>query len=919
MLVRPVQMQTNCMLKVALVALLGWVGSARAESDAGTPGRAPQAPSSSDAGLTAAQGTAPFGADAAADVPILVPPRVLESPPPIYPVSHLSHGEHPTVVLKATILADGTVTDSFVEHTAGADFDQAAIAAVSRWKFEPARRAGVPIASRIGIAVHFELPELTTLEVGSVAGAEAAVPHRHDEGAPHEGELPVSPTSSVHEETRAEADAASDEFGATAEIRAEQRAEQRGNNDFRLDRALLEAAPHADAAELLKGAPGLVVARIEGDAVGHRLMLRGFDADHGQDIELTVDGVPVNQPSHIHGQGYADLGFIIPETVRSLRVVEGVYDPAQGDFAVAGSADFELGVERRGTLLSTSYGAFDTFRELALWAPKGQSDDTFAAVTMKKTRGFGQNRAATSGALVAQGALGDSKLKLLLHGSAYASRARTANVLRRDDIESDRVGFYDVYPLATAEAQHGTAVRAQLGAKLRWRAEDGANGELSLFTVFNDFRLLANYTGFIERSRINAEWVGRGDLIEQANQTRTLGVKARHRSARYAPTSWAFGTLELGLSGRVDQIGQAQNLVEAPSNTTWDKRVDARVTAADLGGYLDLDATLTNYVHFKGGVRADLLAYGVDDALGNFIPSHRTETYLPGYRRSAIGIAAGPRAVLEVTPWEPLSLSAAYGEGYRSPQALLLDEGEPAPFTKVRSVDMGARWSLRSSFDSSLDTALPPRSSAAPAELLQLRASGYYTHVGQDVVFEPSEGRVEPAGPSTRLGAVLYADFRPLPWLRAAGSFTYARATLDEPPARSAEDPNPPYNKGQRLPYVPPCVLRIDTSAEHALTELRGQPLSGRLGLGLTYWSSRPLPYSEETDPVTLLDGAAALAYRVFQLELSVFNVADARYSALELSAASNWDPTATPSRLPVRHVMAGAPRTWLLGFGATL
>src|SRR5690606_4708419 len=113
--------------------------------------------------------------------------------------------------------------------------------------------------------------------------------------------------------------------------------------------------------------------------------------DHGQDIELTVDGVPVNQPSHLHGQGYADLGFVIPETVRSLRVVEGVYDPAQGDFAVAGSADFQPGVAQRGIQLSSSYGAFNTLRELALWAPEGQAEDTFAAVLFRKTRGFGQN------------------------------------------------------------------------------------------------------------------------------------------------------------------------------------------------------------------------------------------------------------------------------------------------------------------------------------------------------------------------------------------------------------------------------------------------------------------------------------------------------------------------------------------------
>ncbi|HEY6878093.1 MAG TPA: TonB family protein, partial [Polyangiales bacterium] len=276
----------------------------------------------------------------------LLPPRVLESPPPIYPELHLAHGEHPTVVLKITVLADGAVADVSIEHTAGDDFDRAAIEAVQRWRFEPARRGAQAIASRIGVAVHFELPELATVEVGAVTSAEPMTPHRHDEGP-------------------------ADEVEAVAKIKAEARTEARGNNDYRLDRKLLEAAPHADAADLLKGAPGMVVARIEGDAVGHRLMLRGFDADHGQDIELTVDGVPVNQPSHIHGQGYADLGFVIPETVRSLRVVEGVYDPAQGDFAVAGSADFELGVEQRGARASSSYGAFHTFRELALWAPEG--------------------------------------------------------------------------------------------------------------------------------------------------------------------------------------------------------------------------------------------------------------------------------------------------------------------------------------------------------------------------------------------------------------------------------------------------------------------------------------------------------------------------------------------------------------------
>jgi iron complex outermembrane recepter protein len=835
-----------------------------------------QLPPSLDAGLSdAAPPDAATAAPSDAATALLQPPRVLESVSPLYPASHLSHGEHPTVVLKATILADGKVADLTVEHSAGPDFDEAALAAVRQWRFAPALRGSEPIASRIGVAVHFDLPELGSYDVAAVTGAVEMVPHPHGQPTPH----------------------AREGVEAVAEV-ALAREEQRGANDYRIEGALLKSAPHAEAAELMRAAPGLVVARIEGEAVGHRLMLRGFDADHGQDIELTVDGVPLNQPSHLHGQGYADLGFIIPETVRSLRVVEGVYDPAQGDFAVAGSADFELGVEQRGVRLASSYGAFHTFRELMLWAPEGQPRETFAAALVRKSDGFGENRASTSGALVAQGVYGKGRLRAFLHGSAYAARARTANVLRRDDIEAGRVGFYDVYDLPTAEAQHGMSLRAQLSGKLRYSGARGALGELSLFSVWNDFRLLANYTGFSARSQINPAWTGRGDLIEQINESQTVGMKARYRGERHT-LGFLAAALELGLAGRIDRIEQRQNLLEAPLNTTWDRRIDARIAAGDLGLYLDLDLTVTRFVRVKGGVRADLLAYRVEDALQNYVPASRRESFIIGYRRSAAGIAAGPRVVLEVQPLAALTLSAAYGEGYRSPQALLLDEGEPAPFTKVRSSDFGARLAI--------------------SDVATLRASAYYTRLGQDVVFEPSEGRSEPAGPSTRVGAVLHAELHPLPFVHAAASATYVRATLDGPPPRTAEDPSPPFEKGQRLPYVPPWVLRLDLSADHALAEVAKSALAGRAGLGFTYWSPRPLPFGDETDSVALLDGSLALSYRAFDLELSLFNVLDTRYAALELSAASNWDPAAVPSRIPVRHVMAGAPRTWLLTLGARL
>jgi iron complex outermembrane recepter protein len=869
-----------CALTLGLIAAWParlWAQAAAADAGVAEAGTA-------EAGTLAPEPLA--GADAGVPnkaAPRSTPPRLLKSTPPAFPEDKADSGEHPTVVLKVTVFADGSIGDVVVEHSAGASFDAAASDAVRSWTFAPAQRDGIAIASRVGVAVHFELPELGVEAVTAVSGESIAVPHAHEQ-APAKAEPPAQ---AAHE---AEA-----HYAATARVAAPMRSEERGASDVRIDGELLRAAPVADSGELLKRAPGVVVARVEGDAVGQRIMLRGFDADHGQDIELTVDGVPVNQPSHIHGQGYADLGFVIPEAVRSLRVTEGVYDPRQGDFAVAGTADFELGVEERGIRLSTSYGSFHTFRELAVYAPKDVHPDTFGAVVFKKTSGFGQNRAATSGAAMGQIGFGGERLRTTLHASIYGSRAQTANVLRRDDIDAGNVGFYDVYPLATTEAQSGAAQRAQISARTRFHGEAGENAELLVYGLINNFRLQANYTGFNEVSRTNPSWTGRGDLIEQQNEDRTVGLRGRYRTREFSPFSFLRGLFEVGLSGRFDHIEQTQNLLQAPQNTTWDQRIDATISALDVGGYLDLDSTWFQRAHLRGGVRADLLSYQVSDRLQNFVPAFRQEDYIPGYRRSAAGIAAGPRLSLEVDLVRGLSAIAAYGEGYRSPMALLLDDGEPAPFVKVRSTDLGLHFR------------------AGPNDELDLRAGGYFTHLDSDVAFDPHEGRATSVGPSDRLGASLYARARPWPFLLAALSVTYVHASLRDPPAASAEDPSPPFEKGQLLPYVPPVVLRADLSAQHALATLAEHPLVGRIGAGYSYWSPRPLPFSERAAPVSVLDAELMLRYRMFALSLSCLNLLGTKYAAMELSYASNFDPDAAPSRLPARHVMAGAPRTVLL------
>ncbi|UJR85306.1 TonB-dependent receptor domain-containing protein [Sandaracinus amylolyticus] len=822
------------------------------------------------------------------------PPRLISAPDPHYPESHATIGIEPTVHLHVTVEIDGSVSDVHVEHPGDPEFDQAAIDAVTSWRFEPARRGDTAVRSRTRLAVRFHAPDPTTRVAEPDPHAGDPHGHEHDEHHPPEPE-PVAPEPEVappHFEARAVSDP------------LEESRRPRAASQYRIGRDVLEAAPHRDGADMLNTAPGVYVARPEGDAVAQQIFLRGFDAEHGQDIELTMGGVPLNLPSHIHGQGYADLGFVIPEVVRGLRVTEGVYDPRQGDFATAGSIDFDLGVARRGIQFRTSYGSFDTFRALILWAPEGEREETFGAAQYRRTSGFGRNRAGQSGGALAQVVFGEGAIRGRVHGSIWAARTAIAGILRRDDVEAGNVDFLGVYDDPSALAQSGLAARAHVAGSIEMRGERGSFGELGAWLQWHDFRLQANYTGYTERSEFEPEWVGRGDLIEQRNEVLALGLRGRYRSPLYQPFEWARGFVEVGLTGRIDSIGQQQNLIEAPQNQTWDRRVDADVRALDVGGYFDLDWCISDYVHLRGGARADVLFYDVDDRLGNFIPAFRRETYIIGFRRSAFGVAAGPRAAIEVTPFgvdHDLVLSIAYGEGYRSPQARQLQDGEGAPFAKVRSGDVGARMVL------------------GDHDQVRIHASGYLTNVSDDTAFDPREGRLERLGPTTRIGGALWVEARPWSFLTSALSVTYVHATLDAPPPPSIEDPAPPYEEGQSLPYVPPVVVRADLSVGERLFDIDGIPLSGRVGLGFSFLSPRPLPYGQEADAIGLLDASVSVRWSALDLSVEVLNLTDSRYASVEYSYASNWDRDSVASRIPARHFAAGAPLTVNVVLGVTL
>jgi hypothetical protein len=133
-----------------------------------------------------------------------------------------------------------------------------------------------------------------------------------------------------------------------------------------LHRIDLNFQPIESAQDLLRQVPGLFIAQHQGGGKAEQIFLRGFDADHGTDVSVSVDDMPVNLVSHAHGQGYSDLHFLIPETVSGYDFGKGPYYANRGDFETAGYVSYHTINAPDGNLIKIEAGQFGTGRVVGI-------------------------------------------------------------------------------------------------------------------------------------------------------------------------------------------------------------------------------------------------------------------------------------------------------------------------------------------------------------------------------------------------------------------------------------------------------------------------------------------------------------------------------------------------------------------------
>jgi TonB family protein len=871
----------------------------------------------------------------------IVPPQPVETPPAVAPEGT---AQAATVVLLVTIGADGAVENVGVAESAGPALDAAAIAAVVRWKFKAALRDGVPFEARVRIPFRFApapppapagaasaplpagrppqpAPEQTTPQPppGQAAPPQTAPTQAGTEPAPSQTEppqagtqpapqtaptqvgtqpapsQPASPQAATPVAPPPEAAATQTAPQATAPgerveevtVRGHQRKVERGGSDFVIDIGQLAVVPRKNAENLLELAPGIFLANEGGEGHAEQVFLRGFNAEQGQAIEFSVNGVPINEVDNPDSHGYADTHFIIPELIKDLQVTEGPFDPHQGDFAVAGSARYELGVRDRGLRFAATRGSYGTQRYLALWAPKGEREGTFAAAQFSQSDGFGANRASGSASAMAQyeGDLGQRGLFRLL-ATTYSTHYRSAGVVRKDDVDLGRIDFFG----SEDPSQGGDATRHSLSFDVEAPLGDAVAAE-QLFLTLRSLRIVENFTGLLLDTQEGGQSLHdqRGDAVEQTYTAVTVGSRGSYRlRARLLDHEQA---IEGGYYARYDHTTPLVQRLRFGTQTPYLTDLDLSTDVVNLAGYLDADLRLSSFLTLRGGLRQEFFEYNVEDfcnTTGNFIvgapldvncPSFdRAGPRLPTRRVTATGQILAPKGTAIVALPLGLSLTGSYGIGASSLDPTSIEQDENAPFVKLRAYEGGLLAKGRvAGFD------------------WTGRAVGYQTKADRDFLFNPALGRLAPASATTRTGVVVAARATSR-WLDESASFTTVHPIFDD--------------DGTLVPYTPLVVGRSDTALYGPLpASVQGHALQGTLGLGLGYVGKRSLPFSQFSDPTLQIDASATVRWTWLKLGLSVTNLTNQQFPLSQFFYASDFHSRSFPTLAPAGHFTAAPPR----------
>ncbi|MBL0332198.1 MAG: TonB-dependent receptor [Chlorobiota bacterium] len=473
--------------------------------------------------------------------------------------------------------------------------------------------------------------------------------------------------------------------------------------------------------EVLRMVPGLFIGQHAGGGKAEQIFLRGFDIDHGTDINISVDGMPVNMPSHAHGQGYADLHFVIPEIIDNVNFNKGPYYADKGNFTTAGFVEFKTKDYLESNFVKTEGGQFNTFRGIAginILKPEGQKRDQslYFAGEGSFTKGYfesPQDFSRFNGLLKYHGNINNQNtLNATLTG--FKSNWHASGQIPDRAVENGSVGFYG----AIDNTEGGSTSRHNLNIALQSRFSDGGLLNNQLYYSKYNFELYSNFT-FYKEDRIN------GDQIRQKESRNIIGYNGFYQKDSYIGK--LITETKAGVQIRYDIVDDIE-LTRTKNRIVNTKEIMIGiVNELNAAAYLSQNISLSDNFDITGALRFDYYNNQYNDKLiSQGLTSNST--------------IISPKLNFNYRANDNVQLYLYNGKGFHSNDTrVAVQQNGKKVLPPAYGTDLGGIFKI--------------------GDNLIVQSALWYLWLDQEFVYVGDEGIVEPGGQSQRLGFDLSARF----------------------------------------------------------------------------------------------------------------------------------------------------------------
>ena len=506
----------------------------------------------------------------------------------------------------------------------------------------------------------------------------------------------------------------------------------------------LDERPLMRDGEVLETVPGLIVTQHSGEGKANQYFLRGFNLDHGTDFATTVASMPVNMPTHAHGQGYSDLNFMIPELVTGVQFSKGPYYADQGDFATAGSSNINYANVLERSIAHVELGGEGYARAIFAASPQVGSGHVVAALELAHNDGpwvhpddyqkingvlrYSQGDAVNGFSLTAMGYHGQWNST-----DQVADRAITSGLI-------DRFGAIDPTDGGKTYRYSGT------GDWQRSSSNGNASTRVTAYGIGYSLNLFSDFTYFLNDPV-------HGDQMEQADHRFITGGKVSHRRL----TRWGGHSVQntVGVQVRNDDITNV-GLYHTQARVRLETRTQAAVLETTAGVYAQNEIEWAPWLRTTVGLRADASRF-------------RVNALDPANSGTTSASLVSPKGGATLGPWKGTEFYVNAGTGFHSNDArgttVTRDpDGNPAepvtPLVRATGAEVGVRTVAIRHFQSTV--------------------SVWMLRLASELVFAGDDGTTVPSRPSARRGVEWANYYSPAKWLVFDGDLSWSRARFTE-------------------------------------------------------------------------------------------------------------------------------------------